>query len=152
MKRFDFRLKSVLVLRMRALNEAEQRYGRAIQARRAVESKIEAHWQALERINQQMLSEREQRFHGAMQQGFLSVIGQTNQRIRGLENELRLAMQQEMRERALYLEANRNHELLLKLRDRQKNDHFNHEMLKEQQVQDDLFNARRSMNVGVKGV
>lgn len=149
MKRFDFRLKSVLLLRQRLLNESEQQYSRAIAARRATEAKIAAEWQELDRINAQMLADRRDCFVAAMQQGFLSFMAHSRQRIKALEQELRMAEQQEKKARAHYLEAHRNHELLLKLKDRQQREHIHGEFLKEQQQQDDLFNARRALSTGM---
>ena len=149
MKRFDFRLKSVLILRQRLLNEAEQRYSHAIASRRAVEGKIEAHLQNLERMNEQMMAEQKQSFRGATQQGFLMFMGDAQQHLKALEQELRVATQHELKARSHYLEANRNHELLLKLKNRQRTEHLQRELLKEQQLQDDMFNARRALSTGV---
>jgi len=150
MKRFEFRLQSVLVLRQRLLNEAEQRYTRAISARRDVENQIANAWQRIDRMNQLVVSSREFRFYGASQQAFFDSMKMARVDIRKLEEQLKKVRQQEAVERRKYIEANRNHELLLKLKDKQKESHFQEEILKEQQIQDDLFNARRALRMATR--
>lgn len=145
MKRFDFRLKSVLVLRQRLLNEAEGQYSRAIQARRAVELQIEKAESDLDSMNEQVLNARSERFSGAQQQVYLEALGAQRTSIKGLQDKLKKALQLEHFKRRKYIEANRDHELLEKLQEKQKQKHFHEELLKEQLLQDDLFNARRAV-------
>lgn len=145
MKRFDFRLKSVLVLRQRLLNEAEERYSRAIQARRNAQSAVEAGWAELDEMNRRVLATRGQRVSGIQQQGYYQAMDRTKSGMKQLEENLRKARNIETKHRNAYLVANRDHELLLKLKDKQHQKHLQDELLKEQLLQDDLFNARRAI-------
>jgi len=144
MKRFDFRLKSVLVLRQRLLNEAEGHYSRAIEARRAVEQQIVAAENEMDTMNAKVLRAREVRFSGAQQQAYHDAMGVQRTNIKTLSEKLRKARQMEQLKRRKYIEANRDYELLEKLQEKQKQKHFHAELLKEQLIQDDLFNARRA--------
>ncbi len=135
----------MLVLRQRLLNEAEQRYSRAIGARKDIEAKISAGWSDLDAMNDQVLAARSDRFNGAQQQSFFQAMVESRQKIKGLEESLKKAREIETAERTKYIMANRDHELLLKLKEKQKQKHFHEEMLKEQLQQDDLFNARRAV-------
>ena len=145
MKRFDFRLKSVLVLRQRLLNEAESQYSRAIQARRAVEQRIQQAEAALNSMNELVMGVRGERFSGSQQQSYFEVMHQHRAGIKTLKDQLAKARQMEQFKRRKYIEANRDHELLEKLQEKQKQKHFHEELLKEQLLQDDLFNARRAV-------
>ena len=145
MKRFDFRLKSVLVLRQRLLNEAEGQYSRAIQARRAVEQQIEAAEHDLDAMNVHVLGARANRFSGGQQQSYHNAMGVQRTQIKALRDKLQKARQMEHFKRRKYIEANRDFELLEKLQEKQKQKHFQAELLKEQLIQDDLFNARRAV-------
>lgn len=145
MKRFDFRLKSVLVLRQRLLNEAESQYSRAIQARRGVEAQIQQAETALDSMNEMVMSVRGERFSGTQQQSYFEAMHQHRSGIKSLKEQLDKALQMEHFKRRKYIEANRDYELLEKLREKQKQKHFHEELLKEQLLQDDLFNARRAV-------
>lgn len=145
MKRFDFRLKSVLVLRQRLLSEAEGHYSRAIKERRAVEQQILAAENELDAINEWVLGARSDRFSGAQQQAYHDAMGVQRTNIKALQEKLKKAQQMEQFKRRKYIEANRDYELLEKLQEKQKQKHFHAELLKEQLMQDDLFNARRAV-------
>jgi len=139
-----------MVLRQRLLNEAEQRYTRAIQTRRGIETQIDQQVERLEQMNQQVLAARGLRFSASQQQAFFQAMDQARLEIRKMQENLKRAKQMESLERRKYIEANRNHEILVKLQDKQKEKHFQEQLLKEQQLQDDLFNARRAVMQAAK--
>jgi flagellar export protein FliJ len=143
MKRFSFRLNSVLLLRRRLLNEAEEAYTKAIQARMAVEEQLNMGNEDLNKLNSVAIASREAPVSGIQQQGFLHSLDIQKQRVNEIRKDLIRARAEENNKRKAYVEANRDFELLEKLRDRQKTKHFFNEQLKEQLIQDDLFNARR---------
>lgn len=145
MKRFDFRLKSVLVLRKRLLNEAERKYSLAIQRRKAAESRLQAGVETLDAMNDRVMSTRETRFSGYQQEVYIGGLKQAKANLLKLEKLLVQARNQEAQEKIVYIEANKNHELLLKLKERQHLKHVFDEQHKEQLEQDDLFNARKSV-------
>lgn len=145
MKRFEFRLKSVLVLRQRLLNEAEGQYSRAIQARRLVDQEIAKAEGELDLMNRKILSVRSEQFSGLQQQTFHDAMGVQRTNIKALQDKLQKARQMETFRKRKYIEANRDFELLEKLQEKQKQKHFHEEFLKEQLQQDDLFNARRAV-------
>lgn len=145
MKRFDFRLKSVLLLRLRLLNEAEQRYTLAIRKHREAESKFSMGLLKIDKINDQVVQARKNRISGNQQEAFVGAIKQGKELLGKLEESVKQASIDENREKMAYIEANKNHELLLKLREHQHSTHVQDELLKEQLIQDDLFNARRSL-------
>ncbi|MCG8527619.1 MAG: hypothetical protein MI748_14660 [Opitutales bacterium] len=145
MKRFHFRLNSVLLLRKRALNAAQEEYSKAIAQRRKIDEVIEEGKEQIAAMNDAIK---------ASWGGRPVVAGQQESLMLGLKlaktklDEWKLsrvqALQEEMKKRELYIEANKNFELLEKLKERQKNEHLYAEMQKEQILADDLFNARRA--------
>jgi flagellar export protein FliJ len=150
MKRFDFRLKSVLVLRQRLLNEAESRYTQAIQKRRDAESKMGLWKQKMNTMNSVVLETRENRISGYQQEAFIGVLKRAKTDLGKIEKEVDRTRKEELREKLAYIEANKNYELLLKLRERQHINHVLDEQFKEQLVMDDLFNARKSVLNAIK--
>ena len=145
MKRFDFRLKSVLVLRKRLLNDAERKYALAIQRRKNAETNLQEGMIELNVMNERVMRTREARFSGYQQEVYIRGLKQAKTNLVKLEKILAQARKLEAQEKMVYIEANKNHELLLKLKDRQLMKHVFDEQQKEQLEQDDLFNARKSI-------
>jgi len=145
MKRFHFRLNSVLLLRKRRLNEAEEQYSKAIAARRRIDAKIEDGQTQMEAMNAAVVSMwSDQAFVANQQESFLTGIKWAQTRIQEMENKRQQALAEEHRLRNAYIEANREYELLEKLRKTREEEHFYNEMQKEQAIIDDIFNARKT--------
>ena len=145
MKRFDFRLKSVLVLRRRLLNEAEGKYSSAIQRRKQAEAEFSEGLQKLSAMNKNVVRTRDARVAGYQQEAYVGALNRAKANLVRIEKKVTLARKHEEQEKLAYIEANKNHELLLKLRERQYVKHMYDEQLKEQLAMDDLFNARKSI-------
>jgi flagellar export protein FliJ len=149
MKRFDFRLQSVLVIRQRLLGEAEGRYARAIQAVRAIEERIRQEQARMVALSHAVMDLQKQgnRISGIQQESLYASLRHAESVGKSLERLLREAKIVEDRERLAYIEARRDFELLEKLKERQRLHHIQLALADEQRELDDLFNARRTMGV-----
>ena len=78
-------------------------------------------------------------------QSQLLAFAQAQLSLAGFRQQVEKAKTEEHSAKMKYIEANKNHELLLNLQEKQHSAHLQEELLKEQSLQDDLFNARRSM-------
>jgi flagellar export protein FliJ len=147
MKRFDFRLQSVLVLRQRLLGEAEARYARAIQAVHAIVERIRQEQDRMVALSHAVMELQKQgnRIAGIQQESLYSSLRHAESVGKSLERMLREAKIVEGRERLAYIEARRDFELLEKLKERQRHHHIQLALADEQRELDDMFNARRTM-------
>jgi hypothetical protein len=144
MKRFDFRLQSVLVIRRRLLTEAEARYALAIQSVRAVEQRIADQRQRMEKFSEVITGHQQKDLlMGNQQEVLYGSLRLARTVEKALEVSLKEARLVEDRERVAYIEARRDFELLEKLKKRQRLQHFQAAVAEEQRELDDLFNARR---------
>jgi flagellar export protein FliJ len=145
MKRFDFRLRSVLVLRNRAVGEAEQRYSRAIETRRNAEKRLREAFARQAALNQAMVDRQLQSLVSGLQhEGQLLSIQGSKKILNVMEQQVQQAKAVENRERIAYVEARRQFELLDQLREKQQGQHLMLQIQEEQKEMDDLFNARKS--------
>lgn len=135
----------MLVLRRRLLNEAEQFYSAAIQTRRIAEAQLQERVSDIETLNDRVVAARGEVVSGYQQQSHIGALGQAHLSLAGIKQQVEKALSEEQDAKMKYIEANKNHELLLKLQEKQHSAHLQDELLKEQSLQDDLFNARRSM-------
>jgi flagellar protein FliJ len=145
MKRFEFRLRSVQVLRQRRLSEAEQRYALTIQQRREREGRMLELQQGMEAMSELSRPKQGARLDAVHQQAWVGSLHHLRARLQNAERELELARSVEGRAREQFVAAKRDHEVLERLKEKQKQAHFQSELLKEQALQDDLFNARRAI-------
>ncbi len=146
MKRFQFRLASILTLRLKEQNEAEAKYSAAIQVRRKIEEQINEAQRQYERINGFILQSREGMFSAADQAQYATALEQQKQHINELQDLRIRAQNQEIAAQEVYIEARKKHELLDSLRERKRMEHAAEQLLQEQMESDDLYNARRKFN------
>jgi len=145
MKRFHFRLNSVLLLRKRRLNEAEEAYSRASGQRRRVEETYREGQTQVDAMNAAILQSWEGKPEIAGQQeSLMSGIKWARVRLQEWEKKLEQAREFERKQREQYIAASRDYELLEKLKTKKYDEHLYAEMQKEQSLMDDMFNARRS--------
>jgi len=146
MKRFQFRLASILTLRLMEQNEAEGKYSAAIEVRRKIEQQILDVQGEYEQVNRFILQSREGGFSPADQAQYGTALENKVQQVAELKDLLQRAKNQENSAREVYIEARKKHELLDKLRERKLADHTAEQLLQEQMESDDLYNARRRFN------
>lgn len=144
MKKFEFKLSSVLILRQRALGVAEKDYGVAIQAKKEIEAQIQAEQASLLANNLQIVEERKKPVFGVQAHAYNEELHMREERIAKLQESFHLAKIEEAKKRAIYIEARKRFELLEKLKKQQEKEHEAEISLKEQAELDDLFNAKRT--------
>ena len=145
MKRFEFRLESVRILRQRILNEAESSYGRAVRDRRRAENAVADGDSRLKAMNAQMTPEVGGKYSPSTQSSYIESLREQDRKLQGLRTALARSLQYEAKCRKAFIAARRDHEALVNLKERQRNQHFYHQDQLEQREMDDLFNARRQI-------
>jgi excinuclease UvrABC nuclease subunit len=95
MKKFEFRLRSVRVLRQRLMNEAELRYGEAVTRRRGVEDLIRGSIARMETINNQATTHLDRIGFARDQEATIARLKVEEGKLIGLRSRLKQAFQQE---------------------------------------------------------
>ncbi|MDD4350463.1 MAG: flagellar export protein FliJ [Opitutales bacterium] len=147
MKRFDFRLESVRILRQRVLNDAESSYGRAVRDRRRAETAVAEGDIRLKELNAKMTPVPGGRFSPSTQSAYVEALREHDRKVQGLRTALTRSLQYEAKCRKAFIAAKRDHEALVNLKERQRHQHFYRQDQFEQREMDDMFNARRQIEM-----
>ena len=146
MKAFTFRLETLLHLREMAKDRASKDYAVAISTRENFEHELRGAVKNLEALNYEITGKRAIGFSGFEQEAFNQSILLSKETIIDLNSKVADSRNIETAKRKLYLLADSNCKSLLKLKEKQQEEHLKFEQKKEESELEDIIGARFVFN------
>ena len=145
MKAFRFRLESLLHLRSLTRERCLKEYAYSINERRCEEERGEELAVRLAKIEASVAARREEGISGHDQAIFLASIEHAKDAL-GKQREVILqALADEERQRTSYLKSDMDEKILLRLKERRKENHLRDQEVKEERALEDVIGARYSV-------
>ena len=146
MKVFNFRLETLLHLREIARDKALGNYAKAINVRQDKEQALQDSRSFLEELQLHIGQERMNSFSGSSQESFDLSVKTAKERIIDAHKNLQHSIQSEEAKKRIYLKADSEYKSLLKLKEKQKEEHVRAESLKEERELEDIIGGRFVFN------
>ena len=146
MKAFTFRLETLLHLREMDKDRASKDYAVSISNREHLEHELRDAVKNLEALNREIQGKRAIGFSGFEQEAFNQSILLSKETIIDLNSKVADSRNIEAAKRKLYLLADSNCKSLLKLKEKQKEEHLKFEQKKEESELEDIIGARYVFN------
>ena len=146
MKAFKFRLESLLQLREISKDRALSRYARAINFRQNKEKELQASELHLQELQFQISENRKISFTGSKQEAFDLSIKHAKEQIIDANKNLQQSLQAEEAKKGIYLKSNSEYKSLLRLKEKQFEEHVRSENLKEERELEDIIGGRFVFN------
>ena len=146
MKVFNFRLETLLHLREIARDKALGNYANAINVRQEKEKALQDSRSFLEGLQLHIGQERMDSFSGSSQESFDLSVKTAKVRIIDAHKNLQHSIQSEEAKKRIYLKADSEYKSLLKLKEKQKDEHVRAESLKEERELEDIIGGRFVFN------
>ena len=142
MKAFRFRLESLLNLRTLHRERRLKEYAHAINERQREEKLLGALSARLTKIETDIAERRTQGISGHDQDIFLASIDHAKAALDRQREVIRIALSEEERYKATYIEADIAEKTLLRLKERRNEEHLREQESKEEAALDDVIGAR----------
>ena len=146
MKAFKFRLESLLQLREISKDRALSKYARAINFRQNKEKELQESELHLEELQFQISENRKISFTGSKQEAFDLSIKHAKEQIIDANKNLQQSLQAEEAKKGIYLKSNSEYKSLLRLKEKQFEEHVRSENLKEERELEDIIGGRFVFN------
>jgi flagellar export protein FliJ len=146
MKVFNFRLETLLHLREIARDKALGNYAKAINVRQEKEKALQDSRSFLEELQLHIGQKRRDSFSGSSQESFDLSVKTAKERIIDAHKNLQHSIQSEEAKKRIYLKADSEYKSLLKLKEKQKEEHVRAESLKEERELEDIIGGRFVFN------
>jgi flagellar export protein FliJ len=146
MKVFNFRLETLLHLREIARDKALGNYAKAINVRQEKEKALQESRSFLEELQLHIGQKRRDSFSGSSQESFDLSVKTAKERIIDAHKNLQHSIQSEEAKKRIYLKADSEYKSLLKLKEKQKEEHVRAESLKEERELEDIIGGRFVFN------
>ena len=146
MRKFSFRLETLLHIRELAKEKAIVNYGKAIAKREKCEKKLDFELTNLNLLKKQIKENRILGFYAHQQSPFSLSLQTLNDKIVLLNKQVDEAKISENVKRKIFNEADTSFKSLLKLKSNQKAEHFRSESRKEEVELEDIINSRFLFN------
>ena len=146
MKVFTFRLETLLHLREIARDKALAAYAKAINQRQEREKALEACRFHLENLQVQIGEKRKDSFAGSSEEAFDLSVKTAKERIIDAHKDLQESLHSENAKKGIYLKADSEHKSLLKLKEKQLQEHVRRESLREERQLEDIIGGRFVFN------
>ena len=146
MKVFNFRLETLLHLREIARDKALGNYAKSINLRQEKEKALQDSRSFLEELQLHIGQKRRDSFSGSSQESFDLSVKTAKERIIDAHKNLQHSIQSEEAKKRIYLKADSEYKSLLKLKEKQKEEHVRAESLKEERELEDIIGGRFVFN------
>lgn len=146
MKVFTFRLETLLHLREIARDKALAAYAKAINKRQEREKALEVCRFHLENLQVQIGEKRKDSFAGSSEEAFDLSVKTAKERIIDAHKDLQESLHSENAKKGIYLKADSEHKSLLKLKEKQLQEHVRRESLREERQLEDIIGGRFVFN------
>jgi len=146
MKVFNFRLETLLHLREIARDKALGNYAKAINVRQEKEKALQDSRSFLEELQLHIGHKRMNSFSGSSQESFDLSVKTAKESIIDAHKNLQHSIQSEEAKKRIYLKADSEYKSLLKLKEKQKEEHVRAESLKEERELEDIIGGRFVFN------
>ena len=146
MKIFNFRLETLLHLREIARDKALGNYAKAINVRQEKEKALQDSQSFLEELQLHIGQKRMDSFSGSSQESFDLSVKTAKERIIDAHKNLQHSIQSEEAKKRIYLKTDSEYKSLLKLKEKQKEEHVHAESLKEERELEDIIGGRFVFN------
>ena len=142
MKAFRFRLESLLHLRGLTREKCLKDYAEAISQRQSQEDRCEQISRRLNNIETSVATQRDQGISGHDQDTFLASIEHARNALTEQREVVARSLAEEKKKKATYLKADMTEKILLRLKERRKEDHLRDQMAKEERALEDVIGSR----------
>ena len=142
MKVFRFRLESLLHFRGLTREKCLKDYAQAINKRKSDELRCEQISQRLDDIERSVAAQREQGIAGHDQATFLASIEHARESLKKQREVVAKSLAAEDKSKKSYLEADTAEKILLRLKERRKEEHIRLQEAKEDRALEDVIGAR----------
>ena len=146
MKAFKFRLETLLQLREISKDRALSKYAHAINFRQNKEKELQESELHLEELQFQISENRKMSFTGSKQEAFDLSIKHAKEQIIDANKNLQQSLQAEEAKKGIYLKSNSEYKSLLRLKEKQFEEHVRSENLKEERELEDIIGGRFVFN------
>ena len=146
MKAFRFRLESLLQLREISRDKALAQYAKAINFRQLKEGELRSRETNLKNLHSQISEKRQSSFTGSNQETFELSKRHANEQIIDANKHLQRSCKTEEAKKNIYLKADSSYKSLLRLKEKQFEEHFRSESLKEERDLEDVIGGRFVFN------
>ena len=146
MKVFNFRLETLLHLREIARDKALGNYANAINVRQEKEKALQDSRTFLEGLQIHIGQERMDSFSGSSQESFDLSVKTAKERIIDAHKKFTTFNPVRRSQKRIYLKADSEYKSLLKLKEKQKEEHVRAESLKEERELEDIIGGRFVFN------
>ena len=146
MKVFNFRLETLLHLREIARDKALGNYAKSINVRQEKEKALQDSRSFLEELQLHIGQKRRDSFSGSSQESFDLSVKTAKESIIDAHKNLQHSIQSEEAKKRIYLKADSEYKSLLKLKEKQKEEHVRAESLKEERELEDIIGGRFVFN------
>lgn len=146
MKAFKFRLSTLLHLREIAKDKALSNYAQSIHARQDKEKDLHKSQKYLDSLHIQIGERRKNSFTGSKQESYDLSVHRAKEMILDANQNLQQALQTENAKKGIYLKADSEYKSLLKLKEKQYEEHLYTESLKEERELEDIIGGRFVFN------
>jgi flagellar export protein FliJ len=146
MKAFSFRLETLLHLREMAKDKAIAEYGLSISRREDAEKALEERKREMEDLREEIGRRRSTGFSGAEQDAYNRSIERGKEEIIDSNSKVEEAKKIVLAKRELYLGADSQFKSMLKLKEKQRDQHIEAETKKEEMQLEDIISSRFVFN------
>jgi flagellar export protein FliJ len=146
MKAFSFRLETLLHLREMAKDRAIAEYGQSISRKEVAEKRLVARNREMENLRDEIGRRRNIGFSGNEQNNYNRSLERAKEVIIDCNSKLEEAKKIALAKRELYLHADSQFKSLLKLKEKQRDQHIEGETKKEEMQLEDIIGSRFVFN------
>ena len=146
MKAFSFRLETLLHLREMAKDKAIAEYGLAIARREEAQKVLQERKRQMEDLREEIGRRRSTGFSGSEQNSYNRSIERAKEAIIDCNSNFEEAKKIAQAKRQLYLSADSQFKSLLKLKEKQRDQHIDFETKKEEMQLEDIISSRFVFN------
>jgi flagellar export protein FliJ len=146
MKVFNFRLETLLHLREITRDKALGNYAKAINVRQEKEKALQESRSFLEELQLHIGQKRRDSFSGSSEESFDLSVKTAKERIIDAHKNLQQSLQSEAAKKRIYLKADSEYKSLLKLKEKQMEEHVRTQSLKEERELEDIIGGRFVFN------
>lgn len=142
MKRFRYRLESYLHLKDKKASDKLVSYAEKIRIRRAVELEIEKSVNHLDSVKKGIEELRKGEFSASNQSYYLAELQRLKKILIDLEKNKISKQQEEAKAREMYMQARSEKEILIKLKEKKRQQFFKDQLKLEQKMLDEVIQSR----------
>jgi len=146
MKAFSFRLETLLHLREMAKDKAIAEYGLSLSRREDAEKALEERKREMEDLREEIGRRRSTGFSGAEQNTYNRSIERAKEKIIDSNSKVEEAKKIVLAKRELFLRADSQFKSMLKLKEKQRDQHIEVETKKEEMQLEDIISSRFVFN------